>query len=197
MIRGLGGRCAEVKSASKKNFANVRLYNCNGKKHQRWNIFVSPGSKNITIKSALTNRCLTVNSRAYNDSKSHPNVMTSDCSLSSIKQIWRLNGRHIYNLGKSCLEVKNAQNKNKVDIRTGGCKNLRHQNWKLAYTLKPRPHQKNAQIKSGLGACLQLDKSKGKIGVVFANMKCSREAAQQWHYYTDGTIRSVLNSQCL
>jgi len=204
MIRGHGGKCLNIRHAGKKKGANVILQQCNGKPHQRWNVYgFTSSAKNLNlrvkvIKSVHSGHVLTV--KTEKKKQQHYNVHMLPYGHHSYREIhhWKMNGRMIEsNDGNGCIEVKNGSKKNGANIRVGPCKNQPHQRWVITKTLKPRFFQKNVLIKKQTGQCVEIKGANKNDRALVVLAKCSGKPHQRWNLSTDGTIRSALNGKCV
>ncbi len=189
---------------AKKKGANVILQQCNGKPHQRWNVYgFTSSAKNLNlrvkvIKSVHSGHVLTV--KTEKKKQQHYNVHMLPYGHHSYREIhyWKMNGRMIEsNDGNGCIEVKNGSKKNGANIRVGPCKNQPHQRWVITKTLKPRFFQKNVLIKKQTGQCVEIKGANKNDRALVVLAKCSGKPHQRWNLSTDGTIRSALNGKCV
>ncbi|MEQ8193138.1 MAG: ricin-type beta-trefoil lectin domain protein [Rhodospirillales bacterium] len=198
MIRGLGGKCLDVPKA--KGGANVRLFDCTGKPNQRWNVYGALNSSTIHILSAQTRKCLSA--KLHRNPKKSGNVYMMPCRSPNerySRQHWKFDKNQIAYLSNQvqCLEVKNAQNKNKADIRIGECKNGHHQRWTLTTALRTQVQRQNFLLKNENGKCLAIERANNKEGANIVYENCAGKPHQAWSLFTDGTIRSLMNGKCL
>lgn len=124
-VRGLGGKCLDVRASNSANGSAVQIYDCNGSGAQQWTFNDNPGTVGGTMKAL--GKCLDVASSGTAD---RTPVQLWDCNDSGAQKWVYYQGDVLVNpqSGK-CLDVPggNASNGTQVQIYT--CNYTDSQKW--------------------------------------------------------------------
>jgi chitosanase len=121
-IKGLGGKCVDVASASSANGTAVQLYDCNSTAAQNWSV----GNTDNSIQAL--GKCLNV---AGSSTASGAKIQLYDCN-GTAAQKWTASNGELVNTGSGkCLDAtgKSSANGNQLQIWT--CGGTSNQLWTL------------------------------------------------------------------
>ncbi|XP_037041879.1 beta-glucanase-like [Bradysia coprophila] len=118
-IRGIGGRCVDVRGANTDNGAIVQVFDCNGTPAQLWSL-----SADRTIRAL--GKCLSVNGGSANGTP----VVLNDCN-GSAAQKWDLSASGDIVNSNKCLDAKQPANQNSAPLQIWDCAGTSNQKWNL------------------------------------------------------------------
>ncbi|MGO1052052.1 RICIN domain-containing protein [Crossiella sp. CA198] len=124
--------CMEVVDASTQHAADVRMGNCNGDAHQRWDVN-HVGGNVFEIVNRKSGMCLDV---AWAHTHSGANVLQANCERRTNQRWWQRETSDGYreflptHTGGKCLDVKDASKLHGADVIQSGCWGGNNQQWK-------------------------------------------------------------------
>ncbi|GAA2786627.1 RICIN domain-containing protein [Crossiella cryophila] len=125
--------CMEVVDASTQHAADVRLANCTGGAHQRWDVNHVGGNVYEIRPRHSGDKCLDV---AWAGTHSGANVLQANCERRTNQRWWQRETSDGYreflptHTGGKCLDVKDAAKTHGTDIIQSGCWGGNNQQWK-------------------------------------------------------------------
>ena len=120
-IKGLGGKCVDIASASSANGTGVQLYDCNGSGAQNWTV-----GDDGTIKAL--GKCLDV---AAASTANGAKVQIYDCNGTQAQK-WSASNGALLNAGSGkCLDVTGKSTANATPLQIWTCTGTSNQAWTL------------------------------------------------------------------
>lgn len=121
-IKGLGGKCIDVASASTANGTAIQLYDCNGSAAQQWSV----GNSDSTIRSL--GKCLDVTAAATTNGAK---IQLYDCNATAAQK-WTFTNGTLVNTGSGkCLDVTDKSTANGARLQIWTCAGGTNQTWTL------------------------------------------------------------------
>ena len=121
-IKGLGGKCIDVASASSANGAKVQLYDCNGTGAQNWSV----GNSDNSIKAL--GKCMDVTAAS---TASGAKIQLYDCN-GTAAQKWTVANGGLVNTGSGkCLDATDQSSANGNQLQIWTCTGAANQKWTL------------------------------------------------------------------
>jgi hypothetical protein len=177
-IKGLAGKCMEVRAGGTANGAAVQLYDCNGSSAQQW------ASENNTLKTP-GGKCLDVQ---WGSTANGALLQIYDCN-GTAAQGWRFEGGTLKGLGGKCVDVPGGNSANGTQLTMWDCHGGSNQQWAF------EPSSRTGVVRGLARKCVDVRGGSTASGTPVQLYDCNGTGAQAWTL--QGTELRGVGGKCL